>query len=60
MKKYILLITAICIVMLSCKKSKPIKPEGGDGKLYPVSFNVSSFTQTQEPVVNTNRCKACC
>jgi hypothetical protein len=54
MKKYILLFTAICIVILSCKKDKATKPANQDGKLYPINFNVSGFTQTQEPAISAS------
>ena len=47
MKQKILLCCICAFLFFSCKKDKKVTPAT---KLYPVSFNLSGFTQTQVPI----------
>jgi hypothetical protein len=47
MKQKILLCCICAFLFFSCKKDKKVTPAP---KLYPVSFNLSGFTQTQVPI----------
>jgi hypothetical protein len=45
MKQIILLLCICATLLFSCKKDKKVAP---DEKLYPVNFNLSGFTETQD------------
>ncbi|MGN8069187.1 hypothetical protein [Mucilaginibacter sp. SG564] len=49
MKRALICFTLISIALLSCKKDHHTQTTEPTGKLYPVSFNISSFSQVNVP-----------
>ena len=57
MKKALVCYIFISIALLSCKKDHHTSTTEPTGKLYPVSFNISSFTQVNVPVDQNSKTK---
>ncbi|SDP26014.1 hypothetical protein SAMN05428975_0901 [Mucilaginibacter sp. OK268] len=57
MKRALICFTLISIALLSCKKSSHTQTDAPTGKLYPVTFKVSNFTQQNTPIPQDNKTK---
>ncbi|MCC8410273.1 hypothetical protein LJ707_15130 [Mucilaginibacter sp. UR6-1] len=50
MKRFLLICSALSMLVFSCKKDKTASPAPSDNKTYPITFNVSGFGQTYAPM----------
>jgi len=57
MKRALICFTLISIALLSCKKSSHTQTDAPTGKLYPVTFKVTNFTQQNTPIPQDNKTK---
>jgi hypothetical protein len=56
MKRAIIYFTLISVALLSCKKDNRTKTNTDiNGKLYPVTFNISNFTQENSPITQSSK-----